>query len=413
MASITLPPVGQPRRNLIGVALALIGLAVAVVLLSSDPHLLVALSSDRDGEALLPAGTLAPGQSASGRLILANEGVLPLTYTLAVQGGATPEEGPVLMRIRRTDQSTLLYQGSPPRHPITLGRLLPGQHVQMEVTVVAASSNATYSVPTDYTFIWTGRSPGFTAWWWIIPISLLLAVAAFVMPRLLAFAAWLRTRRPQVAERYWRLPLILALVLLAALVPLTGVSLSSVNAFTVNPGNVFAVGALVLSDRSPSGSTCISVTGGTGLQSNQCDAIFRFTNQSPGQGGSAKVTIRNVGTVPVGKFELSTDGCRTVDAPDQTFHGTGDLCGKVFLGVHDDNHDLCYYPVRAAGACPVGPAGTLADFASRYSNQRLQLAADGLGAGNTYTFSVALDPAARSDVQGRTPVINFFWQVSS
>jgi hypothetical protein len=413
MATLTL---SAPRRkNVLGVILALLALAAAVVLLSSDPHLLVALSSDREGQALLPVGTLGPGQAASGRLVLANEGLLPLTYTLQVSGGADQSQTPVVMRVRRTDQNFFLYQGPPPRSPVTLGRMLPGEHVQLEVVAVAPRSQASFSLPADYTFTWTARSPGFSAWWWLITIALALAAASFLMPRVYVFGVWLTTRRHQVPDRYWRVPLILAALLLAALVPLTGVSLSSVNASTRNPGNVFAIGALVLSDRSPRGSTCISVTGNQAVPpQNHCDAIFRFSQTRPGDTGIAKLTIRNVGTIPTSKLQLWSDGCSTIDAPGEQFHGTADVCGLVQLAVHDDNHDLCYFPVRASGPCDMQPGGTLKAFAATFSPQsRLDLSSDGLGAGTTYTFSLQLDPGVLNNAQGRSPIVNFFWEVNS
>lgn len=407
----TLP--ARPRRNLVGVVLALLVLAAAVILVSSDPGLLVALNSSRDGQALLPTATLAPGQATSGDLVLANEGFLPITYTLNVQGGDDAQ--PVIMRVRKAGSATYLYQGVPPRRPVTLGRLLPGDHVQLDVIVIAPVTDSTTSVPIDYTFVWTGRSPGFSAWWWIVPIAVALVLAAFGLPRLLAFLAWVRTRRPQQAERYWRTPIILAALLLAALLPLTGVSLSSVNAQTENPANVFAVGTLALSDQSPTGKACMSITADqAGPVQSRCDAIFDFTGMAPGRSGTGRIGIRNVGTIPIGKLGLWTDGCTTSDAPGEGFHGTGELCGEVRLQVHDDSHDACYYPVSQPGPCPADASGTLAGFAAAHpAATPLTLTTNGLGQGVTFSFNVSLDPAAGNSVQGRTTQTSFTWQATS
>ena len=51
----------QPARSpnqVLGIALALVAIVAAIALLATNPHLLVALSSDRDGQALLPTLSL-------------------------------------------------------------------------------------------------------------------------------------------------------------------------------------------------------------------------------------------------------------------------------------------------------------------------------------------------------------------
>ena len=50
----------RPSRVL-GIAFALAALVAAIALLATNPRLLVALTSDREGQALLPASTLEPG----------------------------------------------------------------------------------------------------------------------------------------------------------------------------------------------------------------------------------------------------------------------------------------------------------------------------------------------------------------
>ena len=425
MATTSLPrsAQGAPRSDqpsrLPAIAVTLLAIVLAVALLASNPHLLVALSTDKEGQALLPVGTLAPGSSTTGSLTLANEGLLPLRYSLNVKPGLEEMNGHVVIRLRRNSQSFYFYQGLLTSSPIPIGSLYPGQHDDIELTL-SAPPNATSkaSIPVDDTFVWSARSPGIEFWWWLLVVALLLAVLSFLMPRLLALIVRLRRLAPAPFELVWRVPLILAILLIASLVPLTGVSLANVNAQSANPGNEFAIGGLVLTDRSPSGTTCLSVTGAAAQSTTagHCDSIFTVLQGRPGTRGSGRVIIRNAGTVPVGKLALWSGACRTIDVPNEKAHGTGELCDKVVMTVHDDNHDYCYFPVSAPGACPDRSSGadaSLAAFAARYNGQnRLSVNPDGVGSGIIYDFVVALDPSARNDVQGRTPVIDFFWEVS-
>ena len=402
------------RERVLGVLLAVIALVAALALLATNPRLLVALSSDRDGEALLPYATIAPGSSTSGDLVLANEGMLPLAYDLRVRAGDAEMASGITLHVRRLDQPGFLYQGPLTARAIPLGYLAPGQRARLEVILSAPPSQSTASVPVDDTFVWTAHSPGIDGWWWLILVAALLILAGVLMPRALALVVALRRLPPPPFELYWRAPLVLATVVLAMLAPLTGVSLSSVNAQTSNPGSLFAIGTVVLTDRAPSGRTCLAVGTANGVPG--CDAIFQFERGVPGQKGAARVTIRNQGTVPIGAYTVAAPRlCATQDAPGEQFHGSADLCGHVGLTIHDDDHDRCYYPVSGPGACPDPSRGaTLADFSRAYAPGRgLPLNPAGLGAGITYTFAVALDPDLTNEFQGRAPVIDFDWSVAS
>ena len=402
-----------PRtRRITGVLIALLALVAAVVLLSSNPHVFVALSSDRDGQALLPVSTLAPSSSTTGQLTLANEGLLPLRYELKVSGGHDEMNSGVIIRIRRNGAANYLYQGPLSAAPIQLGTLAPGQRDQLDVTLAALPSESTHSIPVDDTFVWTARSPGIDSWWWLLLVAAGLVLAAFALPRLLALWAWLRARRRLPFELYWRAPLVLAAVLVATLVPLTSVSLSTINAQASNPANVFAVGALVLSDQAPARASCLSISANSQSGApGQCDAIFQFTQAAPGTTGTARLTIRNEGTVPIRTFSVWTSGCQSQAV--EKYHGTADGCAAVLLTIHDDRHDVCYYPAAQAGACPTSPAGSMRFFARDHGAAApLSLNPDGLGAGIPFTFTVTVDPAAGNDAQGLRPTMNFTWQVS-
>jgi hypothetical protein len=412
MSSIPARTPPLPAHRLAGVLLALLAVVAAIVLLSSDPHVFVALTSDREGQALLPISTLAPGSSTTGQLTLANEGLLPMRYELRVEGGHDEMNSGVIIRIRRNGAANYLYQGPLSAAPIAIGTLAPGQRDQLQVTLAALPSESTFSIPIDDTFVWTARSPGVDSWWWLLLVASALVLGAFAMPRLLALWAWLRARRTLPFELYWRAPLVLAAILLATLVPLTGVSLSTINAQASNPANVFAVGALVLSDQAPARASCLSVSsnsqsGGPG----QCDAIFQFTQAGPGRSSTGRLTVRNVGTVPIHSFAVFTGGCESQAL--EKYHGTADACAAVLLTLHDDRHDVCYYPVSQKGACPTSGGGTLRTFARDFGSARpLPLDPDGLGAGIPFTFTVTVDPSASNDTQGLTPTMNFTWQVA-
>lgn len=399
-------------RGLTGLALAALAILAAIVLLASDPRVFVALTSDRDGQALLPVSTLAPGSTTTGDLTLANEGLLPLRYDLRVEAGQAELNSGVIIRVRRDGALNYAYQGPLSDRPIPLGTLLPGERDQVQVTLSAPPSQATASIPVDDTFVWTARSPGFDSWWWLLLVAAGLVVAAFGLPRLLALWTWLRTRRRVPFELFWRVPLILAVLLVATLVPLSSVSLASVNAQSANPANVFAVGALVLSDQQPAKTSCLSISSLSSQTAlpGRCDAIFAFGQGVPGMSGTAKVTIRNLGTAPITTFGVYSNGCAST--PAEAIHGGGDGCAGVDMTIHDDSHGACVFPVAQAGDCPPG-AGTMRSFARDHGPSRpLALSPQGLGAGVTFTFAVTVDPSDDNSYQGLSPQMDFNWQVA-
>src|SRR5260221_12829021 len=89
------------------------------------------------------------------------------------------------------------------------------------------------------------------------------------------------------------LRMILTLMILLASVSLLTGTAASLNATTVNPGSSFATGTLVLSNQVENRNPCLS-TGATVA----CDALFPGLH-APGVTATARVTIRNAGTVPV------------------------------------------------------------------------------------------------------------------
>ena len=112
-----------------------------------------------------------------------------------------------------------------------------------------------------------------------------------------------------------------------------------------------------------------------------CDALF---NQEliPGTTYRAVVTIRNEGQVPAELLQLWAIGPCTSGASNSSFSGTANLCSATWITIHDDAHDFCYFPVRAAGACQLGVGGTIVDLANRNGpNNPINLAVDQLASG--------------------------------
>ena len=406
-------PARSPNRVL-GIALALVAIVAAIALLATNPHLLVALSSDRDGQALLPTSTLAPGASTTGALILTNVGLLPLRYDVKVEAGQAELDSGVVIRLRRNDEPNFFYQGPITSDPITIGFLAPGQHTRLEVTLSAPTAAAgSAAIPVDDTFVWTAHSPGFAFWWWLLLVVVALVAAAVLLPRLLDLYARLRRLPTPRFELFWRAPVALAAVILAMLVPLSGVSLASINAQASNPSNVFAIGSVVLNNRTTSGGSCISAAGAGGQSANgQCGAIFSVSSAARGTTGSGRLTVRNAGTVPISQFRLwAPTACATTSAG--AVNGGGDLCQRVEMTIHDDSHDRCYFPDSRDGPCTLRADGTMGSFAGRYApGSPLPLSPTGLGSGITYTFTVALDPTAGNEYQGRLATLDFTWEIA-
>ena len=193
------------------------------------------------------------------------------------------------------------------------------------------------------------------------------------------------------------LRMILTLMILIASVSLLTGTAASLNATTVNPGSSFATGKLILSNQVENRNPCLS-EGATVA----CDALFPG-NHAPGVTATARVTIKNVGTVPVATLGLWSTGCPS---------GASGLCGSTWLTVHDDDHDRCYFPVQATGACGTAVHGTYADFVARYSETSpIDLSTDRLGSGIVYSLTATIDPAAGNDLQGKVADLTVYWRV--
>ena len=197
------------------------------------------------------------------------------------------------------------------------------------------------------------------------------------------------------------------LLTLLATVSLLGTTLAQLSATTVNPGGTFTAGALILSNQVNNRTPCLS-TGPTVA----CDALFSQA-LTPGKTLATVVTIKNEGTVPAELLTVWSTGACATGAANPSFSGTGDLCEATWLTIHDDAHDMCYYPSSYAGPCLAGPSGTIADFAKRNGpDNPINLSIDKLATGIPYSFVIELDPSVGNQYQGRSANFTITWKVS-
>ena len=199
----------------------------------------------------------------------------------------------------------------------------------------------------------------------------------------------------------------LTLLALLATVALLGTTLATLNATTVNPGGTFTAGALILSNQVSNRNPCLSTAAIV-----SCDGLFN-QQLTPGTTYSAVVTIRNEGTVPAEILQVWASGPCSSNASNPSFSGTANLCAATWISVHDDAHDVCYFPVRASGACRLGIGGTIVDLANRNGpDNPINLAVDKLATGIPYTFAIELDPSVGNEFQGRKATFDITWKVS-
>ena len=199
----------------------------------------------------------------------------------------------------------------------------------------------------------------------------------------------------------------LTLLALLATVSLLGTTLATLHATTVNPGRTFTAGALILSNQVSNHKPCLSTAAIV-----SCDALFN-QELTPGTTYKAVVTIKNEGTVPAEVLQLWSTGPCANNAANPTFSGSANLCAATWISIHDDAHDVCYFPLRGPGACHLGTAGTIVDLANRNGpDNPLNLAVDQLAIGIAYTFSIELDPAVGNEYQGRKANFSITWKVS-
>ena len=206
-----------------------------------------------------------------------------------------------------------------------------------------------------------------------------------------------------------------------------GGTYATFNAQTANPGNVWANGTLVLSNKVGAGTTCLSTGAATGTDTNvnnNCDALFSSTAlRKPNDSATANVTVKNEGSLDASALKLYASACTAGDTAGETYKGTADPCDKVQLYVQrwtDAARTLpaaCVYGSTQAltpNTCDFAATGaeakTLGAFATANgSTTPLSLGALNTGSTGYYTIGVKLPQSTSNAYQGRRASVDFTW----
>ncbi len=206
-----------------------------------------------------------------------------------------------------------------------------------------------------------------------------------------------------------------------------GGTYATFNAQTANPGNVWANGTLVLSNKVGTGTTCLSTGAGTSTDSNvnaSCDALFSgATLRKPNDSATVNVAVKYEGTLNASALKVHSSACTAGDTAGETYKGSADPCNKVQLYVQkwtDATRTVaaaCVYgstavvtPITCVFGATGAEAKTLAAFAAaNHSTTPLDLGALNTGTTGYYTIGVKLPQSTGNTYQGRRASIDFTW----
>jgi hypothetical protein len=220
------------------------------------------------------------------------------------------------------------------------------------------------------------------------------------------------------------------LLLAVLLVSLTGSAFgagtfASFNASTTNASSTFSTGSIVLSNKTTSGSACVSTstgdvsgaTGNTDTNAHTCDTLFSLTTAKPGTTATVNLTLVNVGSVAASTLTGVVTACQNV-AFTGTYHGSTAslICGtgnglKVQVQEYSDNLFAspvakCVYPVNGSAACGA-TFGYLGGFAGS-TMASTTFSAPGMAAltGTKYLKLSLNFPDNGASAVGTTPVLD-------
>jgi len=178
------------QRVLVG-ALCCFGLLTLLVLLPGRQPVPVAMSNDRDGQALIPSGLLQPGESHNARVTVGNDGILPFSYSVSSKGSGS---GALRLTVQNATDGRLLYQGVLDGSEHEVGVLAPRERINLSVRLDLPKDHKTGPVPANVTFIWTARATLLVLWWsWMLPIIFMILAVLVV--------SQLRRRPPKITAR--------------------------------------------------------------------------------------------------------------------------------------------------------------------------------------------------------------------
>jgi predicted ribosomally synthesized peptide with SipW-like signal peptide len=227
-------------------------------------------------------------------------------------------------------------------------------------------------------------------------------------------------------KRY--LVLLASVGLVAAALGGTG-TFASFSAETTNAGNYFATGTLLLSNKIPSASACLSA-GGAGNVNAGCDVVLSDTNLYPGAAPiTGALTLENVGTIDASALKLSTAGCTSsIDTSTTSSFNNGDLCDSVEMYVQewtgsiggtasrcwfgkDDGANTCL--TNFAGATTA--ADSLTAFATAFSTPSTLTGALSAAGSRYFTIGLYLPSAGAGDnaFQGLRATFPLTWHIDA
>jgi hypothetical protein len=194
------------------------------------------------------------------------------------------------------------------------------------------------------------------------------------------------------------------------------------SAQTRNPGNVFATGSLVLSNTKAAGVACYSTAGGSTDTNvnNACDQLVNLTVKKPGDSGTARLSVSNVGTINSTSLGLYAGTCATTDAAGTSYHGTGNVCTKALVYVQQytdgtyTTPSVCAYGGGDGTTCDFTDAAkTLAALNTLYnSGSPADLGALTAGSVRYYEVGISLASNADNTYQGRSAAFDLTWTLA-
>lgn len=198
---------------------------------------------------------------------------------------------------------------------------------------------------------------------------------------------------------------------------------ASFSAQATNPGNAFATGTLVLSDKVGSGTACLSTGAGTSTDTNvnaACDAAFNVSVAKPGDSATASMTLKNEGSINGSAIKAFAPSCSDANATGAAYSGSGSACGTVQLYIQQyadaamTQPTACIYGGATANVCDFSDTTkTLGAFATATGSAAGGLSLGALDAGaSTYVkVGVKMPSTADNTLQGRRASIDLSWNL--
>jgi hypothetical protein len=191
---------------------------------------------------------------------------------------------------------------------------------------------------------------------------------------------------------------------------------------TTNPGNTFATGTLVLSNRVGTGTACLSTGGGnTDTNTNNCDTAFSLSVRKPGDTSTATLDLKNEGSLAGAALKVFIPSCTAGNATGQNYHGTGNPCQKLQIYIQKWTDSTratpaaCLYGGATGNTCNFSDTTkTVATFVTAHNSATSGLSGGAIAAGETQYYTIGLKlidsgPGADNALQGRQATFDLSW----